>query len=42
MAELDLPYGVDVWAGPKVLSLQWDASDDVMVVSYKVAVGKTN
>jgi hypothetical protein len=34
-AQPTLPYGLDVWAGPKVLSLQWDASDEVMVVSYK-------
>jgi hypothetical protein len=29
-----LPYGLDIWHGEKVLSLQWDA-DELIVVSFQ-------
>lgn len=30
----DLPYGLDVWRGLKVLSLMWSDSGDYKIVSY--------
>jgi hypothetical protein len=32
---LNLPYGVDVWCGPKVLNVEWDDNGLVDVIGYK-------
>lgn len=28
-------YGLDIWFGKKVLSVQWDQEDEVEVISYR-------
>ena len=32
---LNLPYGLDIWAGGKVLNLEWNDSGDMKLVSFK-------
>lgn len=34
-ANIDLPHGLDVWAGPKVLSLEWDHDGRIEVRSFR-------
>jgi len=31
----NLPYGLDIWAGRKVLNIEWDLGSVIEVVSYK-------
>jgi hypothetical protein len=31
----NLPYGLDIWAPRKVLNIEWDAGNNVLLVSYK-------
>jgi hypothetical protein len=32
---INLPYGLDVWAGRKVLNLEWDHDDRIEIVSFR-------
>ena len=32
---LNLPYGLDIWAGGKVMNLEWNDSGDIKLVSFK-------
>jgi hypothetical protein len=38
-AELSIPYGLDIWAGPKVLSVRWSDDDRVFeVITFKAGI----
>jgi hypothetical protein len=34
-AALNLPYGLDIWEGKKVLNLEWDIDNNLEIVSFK-------